>query len=458
MNSDGFALEDLRTQEYRTPPANIEAEQGVLGALMLEDGLLPEVASFLEAEDFYRDSHQRIYRVILELAETSRRVDGVTVAEELERRGEYQAVGGFDGLRRIVDSTPNAANGVYYARIVRQKAVARRLLEECNEITRRIYANQHTADELCDDAERRVLAVNEARASGDPEPIGETAVRAMVALDARAGGATPGLLSGFDDLDELTDGFHPGKLYVLAARPGVGKSALALNIADYVGFEGGRPVLFVSLEMTAGELSDRFLMARAQVDGDLLKVPSRMGESCRQRLEYVAREVAPQSRLSVFDPSHLTITQLAARARRHRHRHGLGMLVVDYLQLVDGQRQRGENREQEIARISRRLKAVAKELKIPVIALSQLNRAVESRGGNRPGLADLRESGQIEQDADCVILLHRPELYDPNDHPGEAYAIVAKNRGGKVGQKTLKYVKSQTRFETQEYVPPPAAY
>ena len=456
MNSDGFSLPDPRTLSDRLPPSNIEAEQGALGSILLEDHLLPEIAAFLEPGDFYRDSHQKLYRVMLELAEGSQRIDALTVSETMIRSGEYGQIGKEEGLRQIIESTPNAANGVYYAQIVRQKAVARRLLEECNEISRRVYSNQHTSDELCDDAERRILAIGESQVKDDPANIATAAIHALVAMDRREQGVSPGLLSGFEDLDGLTDGFHPRKLYILAARPGIGKSALALNIADYASYEGGQSVLFVSLEMDRAELADRFLMSRAKVDGDLIKVPARMGASARQRLDYVAQHIATKSRLTIDDPAHLTITQLAARARRHKHRHGLGLLVVDYLQLIDGQRSKGDNREQEIARISRRLKGIAKELNIPVIALCQLNRAVESREGKRPGLADLRESGQIEQDADCVILLHRPDLYDPNDHPDEAYAIVAKNRGGRTGQKTLRYVKAQTRFETMEFIPPVA--
>jgi replicative DNA helicase len=454
MNHDGYSHPDPRFPGEKLPPQNIEAEQGTLGSILLEEQLLPEISAFLEPEDFYRQSHEVVYRAILELAEGSERVDSVTVSELLIRRGRYAEIGCEEGLRQIIDGTPNAANGVYYAQIVHQKAVARKLLTECNEVLRRVYSNNFTSDELCDEAEKRILAVNESRVRDDPASISRAAIDALVAMDRREQGVLPGLPTGFEDLDSMIDGLHPRKLYILAARPGIGKSALALNIADFAGYECGKSVLFVSLEMDRLELSERFLMSRAKVDGDLIKVPSRLGASGKARLQWVVDNISPKSKLTIDDPAHLTITQLAARARRHKHRHGLGLLVVDYLQLIDGQRAKGDNREQEIARISRRLKGLAKELHVPVLALCQLNRAVESREGRRPGLADLRESGQIEQDADCVILLHRPELYDPNDNPGEAFAIVAKNRGGRTGQATLKYIKSQTRFESVEFVPP----
>jgi replicative DNA helicase len=429
------------------PPQNIEAEQGVLGSVLLDAETIPDVADVLTADDFYRDAHQRLYRAIVDTWSDGGRVDCVTIADELTRRGDFDVVGREDYLAELCQMVPHAVNAKQYAQIVRQKAIARNVVEAANETLREAYSDTLTADDLLAAAERRFLAIGEHAARDDAATIRLAAAASLYRVRCRASGEEPGLTTGFPDLDDVLDGLQPRKLYVLAARPSIGKSALALNIADQVSTAGRGSVLFVSLEMDRVELADRYLMARAHVSGDRFRYPDRMTQLESDALTEVCEVDASRSTLVIDDPPTLTLTRLCARARRHKARNGLAMLVVDYLQLVDAQPLKGELREQQVARISRRLKSLARELSCPVMACCQLNRAVEGRADRKPSLADLRESGQIEQDADAVLLLHRPDHYDANDHPGDAYVIVAKNRAGRTGTVALKFIREQQRFE-----------
>lgn len=427
----------------RMPPSNLQAEMGVLASVLLDNAAMHDVAAVLTPGDFFRSEHEELYRAILGHYDAGRAFDLVILAETLGPR--LAAVGGHEALARIMESVPHAANAGYYARIVREKAVARSLIEAATEILRDGYANESTAEQLVEAAERRIFAVAEAESTGETLPAPEVISLVFDRLATREEGEVPGLGTGFPDLDDRIDGLQPGSLVILAARPAVGKSAIAMSIADHVAVEGGSGVLFVSLEMNRIELGARLITARAGVDSYRLKNPAALSIGDRRALGEARQRVA-RSRLMIDDTPIRTVTQIAANARRIKARSGLGLVVIDYIQLIDGQRSKGESRQEEVARVSKRLKGLARELEVPVIALAQLNRQSETRDDRRPRLADLRESGQLEADADIVLLLHRPEMYDVNDRPGEADLIIAKNRMGGTGVVRLAFRKECTRF------------
>jgi replicative DNA helicase len=431
----------------RLPPQNLEAEQGVIGSILQDNDVLHEVVPLLVVEDFYRDSHQTIYRVIRDLYDLGKAIDGITLADELSRRGALQAVGGAETLADIQNSVPHAANARYYAEIVRQKSISRQLIEGANAILREGYSNQYTAEQLLESAERMVFAIAEDQTKGDTVELKEVVVKAMDRIIARSESRHPvtGVASGYFDLDDLTGGFQPSQLVIVAARPSMGKTAFALNICDHAAIEQRTPILFVSLEMGQLELAERLICARSKVDGRKLRTGQNMGtrEISQLSKAYDELRVAP---LYIDDTPARNMLQVTANARRLKMRANLGLVVVDYIQLVDTEDTR-DSRQEQIAKISRRLKTLARELHVPVIALSQLNRAVENREDRRPRMADLRESGAIEQDADIVLLLHRADYYDANEHPGVAEVIVAKNRNGATGSASLTFLKHFTRFE-----------
>jgi replicative DNA helicase len=431
----------------RLPPQNLEAEQGVLGSILQDNDVMHEVVPILVVEDFYRDTHQTLYRVIRDLYDLGKAVDGITLADELTRRGQLQAVGGAEALADIQNSVPHAANARYYAEIVRQKSIARQLIESANDILREGYSNQFTAEQLLEAAERRIFTIAEDQTKGDTVEIKDVVVKAMDRIIARSESRHPvtGVASGFFDLDDVTGGFQQNQLIIVAARPSMGKTAFALNVCDHATVENQIPVLFVSLEMGQLELAERLICARSRVDGHKLRTGQNMGTREISQLSkgYDELRSAP---LYIDDTPARNMLQITANARRLRMRANLGMVVVDYIQLVDTEDTR-DSRQEQIAKISRRLKTLARELQVPVIALSQLNRAVENREDRRPRMADLRESGAIEQDADIVLLLHRPDYYDPNDQPGISEVIVAKNRNGATGSVKLTFLKNYTRFE-----------
>ena len=441
------ALDDREGLADHLPPHNLEAERGVIAAAMLEPATLNETASVVSAGDFYREAHAVAWQAILGLYDRGQAVDAIGLADELARRGQYKAIGGDQALLEIVNSVPHAANALYHAQIVRQKATARQLIQACTDVIRDAYSNLHTAAELVASAEAKVFAISEAEATGATVDAGEVIADSFQAIDGRKEGRSTGLMSGFGDLDYLTDGFKPGDLVILAARPSQGKTAMAMAIAQHVAEAAPGSVLFVSLEMSRGQLGERLLSSWANLGGDKLKRPWTMTDAERGRLGDAAAELRTL-RLKIDDTPARTLSQIGANARRVKSRGGLSLVVVDYLGLIDGQRQKGENRQEEVARISRRLKSLARELAVPVLCLHQLNRQSETREDRRPRLADLRESGQIEQDADSVILIHRPEFYNPNDQPGIAEVYVAKNRNGPTGQVRLAFVGHCTRFDS----------
>ena len=448
---DAAALAD------RLPPQNLEAERSVLGSMLLDNDVLHEIVPILSVADFYRDVHQTIYQAIRDLYDEGKGIDAITLADELIRRDQWDKIGGDETLTEIVHSVPHAANAKYYAGIVREKAISRQLIDSATEIIREGYSNQYTAQELLESAERKIFAIAEEQIQGETVELKDVMTRAMDAIAARAesgGHSVTGAGSGLIDLDDITGGFQPGQLVVLAARPSMGKTALALNICDHAAMELKTAVLCVSLEMGHLEIAERLLCARSRIDGYKLRTGMGLGNREMTHLAKAFNELSKGAPIFIDDTPARNMLQITASARRLKLRSKLGLIVLDYIQLVDSEESR-ESRQEQIAKISRRLKTLARELEVPVIALSQLNRAVESREDRRPRMADLRESGAIEQDADIVLLLHRPDYYDANDQPGIAELIVAKNRNGRTDTVKLTFLKNLTRFENLATVAEP---
>jgi replicative DNA helicase len=445
----------------KLPPQNLEAEIQCLGAVLLDADALHEVLPVLAVEDFYRDAHQAIYRAVRTLADAGRTVDAVTVCDELTRTGDLSRAGGAEFLAELCQSPPHTANARYHADIIRQKADSRRVIEQANEVLKAAYSGQYTAEQLIANGQAAFMGLGD-QTRGTEVTLRAACDRAMDTLDKRWRGEAPGVRLPFRKVDLMLDGFRPGRFYAVAGRPGNGKSAFLFQAADHAamtGYGGGVPALFFTLEMDAEELAERYLSGRARVNSYAFRRPHELLKADMLARVNDAHDASRESRLRVDEAGGLTVSQIAARARRCKHRHGLGIVFVDYLQLIDGERGRGENRQEEVAKISRGLKGIAKQLNVPVVAACQLNRAVEGRTGKdaRPRLSDLRESGQIEQDAHAVIMLHRPDQIDPADRPGIVEAIVPKNRGGSRGVVSLRFVAEETRFEDAtepEFVPP----
>ncbi len=440
------ASPNVANQFDRIPPANLDAERGVLGSLLLLNDSIDEVVEFLTAQHFYSDRHQAIFAAIFELYEAGvRGIDVVTLSEQLEKHKKLEEVGGPAYLLEILQGVPHAAHARYYGTIVREKAVQRSLIAACTEVLRECYDAEKPIDEILQSAEQNVFRILEQQESGDKISIDQILLDTWVRIEERAksAGGPTGVPTGFTDLDAKTNGFQPAELIILAARPSMGKTALVCNFAEAMA-EAGHSVLIFSLEQSKLELAERFLCIRGQVDGHRLR-SGLLDEAERHRLMVASSELNEMS-LFIDDRPGRTVSQISAIARRLKRQHKLDIVIVDYLQLVEPEDKKAP-REQQIAYISRRLKFIAKELDIPVIALAQLNRGVELREDKRPRLADLRESGAIEQDADLISFLHRPSAYDPEDRPGEAEVIIAKHRSGPTGIVTLTWRAQYMRFE-----------
>jgi replicative DNA helicase len=446
-----------RASADRLPPFNLEAEQGVLGSILIDNDVLHDVVQLVNVDDFYRDSHQVIFRAVRDLYDLGHGVDQITLVEELKKRDMFQAAGGMETLSAILESVPHAANAKYYAQIVRQKSVGRQLIGSANEILSESYSNNYTAAELLEAAERRIFRIAEEQAAGETIELRDIVTQAMerIALRSEARHPITGVGTGYYELDDITGGFQAAQLIILAARPSMGKTAFALNICEHVAVESKRGVLLVSLEMGRHELAERLLCARSKVDGHKLRTGRNFGARDMALLGkgFDELRVAP---IEIDDTPARNMLQITANARRLKLRKQISMVVIDYIQLIDAESPESrESRQEQIAKISRRLKMLARELQVPVIALSQLNRAVENREDRRPRMADMRESGAIEQDADLVLLLHRPEYYDANDQPGIAELHIAKNRNGATGNIKLTFLKNFTRFENLAAVAEP---
>jgi replicative DNA helicase len=432
------------------PPHNLEAEQSVLGAILLADTTLYGLVinEGLKPEHFYREQHATVYRAMLELYGESREIDVLTVTEQLRQAGKLEEVGGAAMVDALAGAAPAAGNVREYARIVHSNALLRRLLRTTQQIQASVHNHEAPAQELVEWAERDILEVAHDDRQKDFRSIGDVLhgeVDKLHRLSIQQTALT-GTPSGFKDLDEITGGFQDGNLIVLAARPSMGKSALVTNIAENAALEHGKPVALFSLEMSEAELAQRFVASQARIKGEELR-KGRVAENRWPKiLEACQRfEKAP---LYIDDTSDLGILELRAKARRlhQQSEGGLGLIIVDYLQLMrpDG---RVESRVEQVGQMSRGLKILARELEVPVIALSQLSRAVESRTDKKPILSDLRESGQIEQDADLVMFIYREEYYDKeSEREGEADIIIAKHRNGALGDVVLTFQKEYPKF------------
>ncbi|WP_337174103.1 replicative DNA helicase [Paludisphaera sp.] len=451
----GYGRADSSTLADRLPPQNLEAERSVLGGILLDNDVLHDIVTFLTADDFYRDSHQLIYRTVTELYNDGKAIDAVTLGDELDRKGQLEQVGGDDGLAEIANSVPHAANARYHAEIVRQKSVSRQLIQSATEIIRDGYSNLYTSQQLLETAERKVFAIAEDQIKGQVHELKGVLSEAMDRITKRTEEThvVTGVGTGFFDVDDITTGFQPEQLIIVAARPAMGKTAFALNICAHAAVNNQVPTLVVSLEMGRLELGERLLSAQARVDSNKLRTGRGMDYREMSKLGKAYGEIA-SAPIHIDDTPSRTMLQILATARRLKMRHGLGLIMIDYIQLIDADESR-DSRQEQIAKISRRLKMMARELHVPVVALSQLNRAVENREDRRPRMADLRESGAIEQDADMVLLLHRPDYYDPNDQPGVAEVIVAKNRAGRTDTAKLVFLKNLTLFDNMSNIEQP---
>lgn len=429
----------------RVPPQNLEAERAVLGSLLLVNEHMGQVVDILSPEEFYSRSHQTIYRAIVDLYNRGEAIDFLTLQNELRRRGELEAVGGVEYLSGLTDVVPSAANVQHYARIVRETAALRSLIQATTDILATAYREGESADQLLDRAESLIFDIAERRVASDLVPLKDVVKRTMEHIERihDRGSRITGLATGFYELDELTAGFQPGEFIVLAARPSIGKTTFALNLTEHVAVNDGKPVAFFSLEMSTQQLAQNLLCLHRRLDAQRLRKGLLSAEE-RSELR-LAAEVLYQAPIYVNDSPGLSPLSLRAKARRLKRQHDVQLVVVDYLQLMEPPP--ADSRQQQVAEISRALKGLARELRIPVLALSQLNRAPESREDHRPRLADLRESGAIEQDADVVLLLHRDDAYDPNKNPGVAELDVAKQRNGPTGKVRLTFLRECLRFE-----------
>ena len=428
------------------PPQNLVAERSVLGSVLLENHAIDEVADILKADHFYSDVHSIIYAAIVKLNEATTKVDAVTLAEELDKRNQLDDVGGVPYILEILEAVPHAAHAKYYAEIVRDKWIQRTLTNVCTEVLRDCYEGADDTADVLQKAERGIFDILENQEINQKMSMDDIMMETLDRINSRLGkdGSISGLPTGFTDLDRQTNGFQPAELVILAARPSMGKTALVCNIAEWCAGAGETATLIFSLEQSKLELAERFLCIRAKLDGHRLR-KGQLEPDERHALLEASSEL---SRLPLFidDQPGRTVGQISAICRRLKRRNQLGLVIIDYLQLIEPEDKRA-NREQQIAQITRRLKGIAKENKLPLIALSQLNRGVELREDKRPRLADLRESGAIEQDADIVMFLHRPDAYNPEDQPGLAEVIVAKHRSGPTGIIKLQWRKESMRFD-----------
>ncbi len=412
----------------RTPPQDLVAEQGVLGGMLLSKDAISDVVEILRERDFYRPAHELIYDAIIDLYGRGEPVDPVTVSAELTKRGDIARAGGAPYLHTLISSVPTAANAGYYARIVSERAILRRLVEAGTKIVQLGYSAEGEVDDVVDQAESEIYAVTDRRSAEDFVQLNTLIPAALDQIEKMSKGLiSEGVKTGFKDLDILTNGLHPGNMIVIAARPAVGKSTLGLDIARYATIHDGAPAVIFSLEMSRSEITMRMLSAEARVALNNI----RSGTLSDEEWARLARRMGEISEAPLFidDSPNLSMMEIRAKARRLKQKHGLKLIIIDYLQLMTSGK-KVENRQQEVSEFSRQLKLLAKELNVPVVAISQLNRSPEQRSDKKPMLSDLRESGSIEQDADVVILLHRDDLYDNQNRSGEADFIIAKHRNG----------------------------
>lgn len=443
-------MKDIDPSLLKLPPQNLEAEQSILGGVLLNNQSLNQVLEILVVDDFYSEAHRKIFTAVLDLSEKNEPIDLITLSDALKDRKRLDQVGGIAYLSSLVENVPSAANIAYYSKIVKQKSILRKLIGTATEILDKSYGIGSDIDSVLDEAEHAIfeIAQNKIKPAFSPikDVIKET-FKNIEKLYAKKELIT-GVASGFEKLDEMTAGLQRSDLIVIAGRPSMGKTAFALNIAQHAAIQERIPVAVFSLEMSKEQLAMRMLSSEARVDSQRLR-KGFLGETDWPKLTTAAGSLS-DALIFIDDTPAITALEMKAKARRLKAEHGLGLIILDYLQLMKGSDSTRDSREQEISEISRSLKALAKELGIPVIALSQLNRKVEDRTNRRPQMADLRESGAIEQDADVIIFLYRDEVYnksEDNPEKGLAEVIVGKQRNGPVGTVKVAFLERYTRFE-----------
>jgi len=436
----------------KIPPQNIEAERSVLGAILLDKDAVIKVSDILQPEDFYKEDHQEIYEAILELFEKRSPVDLVTLTDHLEKKKKLKDVGGASYLTELVNGVPSSAHAGHYAEIVHNRAVLRRLIRAADSINQLGYAQEQDLDSILDKAEQELFSVSQKFLRQYFVPLKSVLTETFDRIDElhKHKGKIRGVATGFKDLDNILAGLQQSDLVILAARPSIGKTALALNIAQYAATKNQMAVGIFSLEQSKEQLVDRMICAEAGVDSWKLRTGN-LSDNDFPKIGY-AMSALSEASIYIDDSPLVNIMEIRTKARRLQAEKGLGLIVVDYLQLMQGrQNSHDPNRVQEISEISRGLKGLARELNVPVLALSQLSRAVEQRPGHIPQLADLRESGSIEQDADVVMFLYREDYYDPEtERKNIADLFIKKHRNGPVGKIELYFIPEQTRFRSME--------
>ncbi|MCY2942012.1 MAG: replicative DNA helicase [Planctomycetota bacterium] len=431
----------------RLLPQSLDSERSVLGSMFRSNDVIGDVVQILNVDNFYSDAHQKIYKAMIVLYEAGKPVDLVVLTEALKLANQIDDVGGYGALAELWDAAPTAANAVHYAHIVRDRSIVRSLINVGNEILRDAYDQVGPADELLHQATGKMLDVAERGVTGRVYGMDKMLEETFDRIDqrqTRGGSSISGISSGYPDLDEVTAGFQNSEMIIIAARPSVGKTAFALNLIRNISVDEKATVLFCSLEQSRVEIVERLLCSHARVDAQKLRKGLMNAEDMERLI--AASGVMRNAKIFIDDSPGQGMLRIAANARRLKLRNDLKMVVIDYLQLIEPENRR-DPRQEQVAQISRRLKGLARELSIPVIALAQVNRSSEDRQDHKPRLSDLRESGSIEQDADTVILLHRPERFEPGQHEGLTEVIIGKQRNGPVGEITLTFNKNMMRFE-----------
>jgi len=442
----------MGSEEIRIPPQNTEAEKSVPGAMPIDDEAIGLAVEVLDESWFYEDAHRRIYSAVLDLYNERKNVDLITLSDKLRSDGQLDAVGGVSALSSLIDMVPTAANVEHYANIVKEKGVLRRLIKNATHIVNDCYTAKDAVSEVVDTAERLIFEISDLKHKQSFFHVKELVKQSIEKIDSlyQRKEHVTGLATGFAEIDRMTSGLQPSDLIIVAGRPSMGKSSLAASFVEHIGIDKKKPVAFFSLEMSKEQLVQRMLCSQARVDAHKVR-SGFLAPSDWPKLTSAAGKLST-SGIYIDDSPAITALELRAKARRLKSHHDIQMIVVDYLQLMRGSA-RTDSRQQEISEISRSIKALARELSIPIVALSQLSRAVESRQDHRPMLSDLRESGAIEQDADLVVLLMREEYYNPTEeNRGVAEAIIAKQRNGPVGTVKLSFIKEYMRFENLAHV------
>ena len=437
----------------RNPPQNISAEQAALGSMLLQEDAILQGVDILRPGDFYKKSHQIIFKCVLELFDKSRAVDLVTLTEELNRINLLEEIGGITYLTNLINSVPTAANIEYYVKIIEEKSILRNLINNATKIISMGYEEKEDAKILLDKAEHLIFEVSERNLGQSFVPIKEILQDSFEKIEDlyHRDEFITGIPTGFDEFDDITTGFQPSELIVIAGRPGMGKTAFCMNVAQYIAVSKNISVALFSLEMSKSQLVQRMLCSEARIDAHNLRKGG-LAESDWPTLSMAAGRLS-SAPIFIDDTAGITCLEIKAKARRLKAQHNLGLVIIDYLQLISSSG-RVENRQQEISEISRSLKGLARELNVPIIAVSQLSRAVEQRIERRPRLSDLRESGAIEQDADLVVFLYREEYYkEKTEKKGIAEVIISKQRNGPTGQIDLAFVKEYAKFENLSRTP-----